>query len=470
MARGEGGVRAPLLQPNESALEFFGDAHGQTASGACSAVPVLKGDRISFAFPEGIFSGCVTDAGHQYRNVHFDDGDRLKLKLSDDRRRNSASELQHGEWCFVHSPEPGSGPHSPTGSTTAPPQSLTRCRLFFTAPRNCSGAGPEGAGRCGRHKPAQMAVSLDDARDGISVTAVLVSEDAGQIVRCGRNVRAVLVAQYCGGGGSSSRSSNGADIARSTDRAVDKKDALCFKREAYMTTSGHFAFERLELPRVGHWTLELTPQSENFRFVSGSACCCAVKKPAPPAPPPAPPSAPLQKVRAEKRAGANVRAGSKVSKKRTGPESAAVKKKVRRPRKQANPRRIGGGWIPSPADAQDPAGGSSVGGPAKQPARKRGGARNKPAFAFEALECAGDTYTIFSKKELYQVSAGHFSWARDVFPGRGAMHLCGLRCFSLLPCSVNSLAPRIATLPVWSRHRQRRRVTLLHFSDLNSCW
>ena len=52
-----------------------------------------------------------------------------------------------------------------------------------------------------------------------------------------------------------------------------------------------------------------------------------------------------------------------------GPESAAPNPKRR---KQAHPRRIGGGR----------------------------------AHAFEALEGAGDTYTIFSKQELYQVGAG----------------------------------------------------------------
>ena len=53
-----------------------------------------------------------------------------------------------------------------------------------------------------------------------------------------------------------------------------------------------------------------------------------------------------------------------------------------------------GQWVPVEA------GSSGSSGTAKQPARKRGGARNKPAFAFEALECAGDTYTIFSKMAL----------------------------------------------------------------------
>ena len=64
---------------------------------------VLKGDRISFRFPEGVFSGGVTDARRQYRNVTFDDGDRLKLNLSAERqgRDGAPAELEEGQWCFV---------------------------------------------------------------------------------------------------------------------------------------------------------------------------------------------------------------------------------------------------------------------------------------------------------------------------------------------------------------------------------
>ena len=90
---------------------------------------VLKGDRISFRFPEGVFSGGVTDARRQYRNVTFDDGDRLKLNLSAERqgRDGAPAELEEGQWCFVHRIEPGAKGAAPGKAAAAALRQRQQC-------------------------------------------------------------------------------------------------------------------------------------------------------------------------------------------------------------------------------------------------------------------------------------------------------------------------------------------------------
>ena len=70
----------------------------------------------------------------------------------------------------------------------------------------------------------------------------------------------------------------------------------------------------------------------------------------------------------------------------------------RRPRKGARPRRIHPQVLATPSSATGRRASSAGDGAAKQQARRK---RHKP-FAFEDLNGAGDTYTIFSKHALYQ--------------------------------------------------------------------
>ena len=100
---------------------------------AAAAALVLKGDRISFRFPEGVFTGVITDAclGKVvvYRNVTFDDGDRLKLNLSAERqgRDGAAAELEEGQWCFVHRIEPGAKGAAPGKAAAAALRQRQQC-------------------------------------------------------------------------------------------------------------------------------------------------------------------------------------------------------------------------------------------------------------------------------------------------------------------------------------------------------
>ena len=70
----------------------------------------------------------------------------------------------------------------------------------------------------------------------------------------------------------------------------------------------------------------------------------------------------------------------------------------RRPRKDARPRRIHPQMLVVAPSTTDQHKSSADGAAAKQQARRK---RYKP-FAFEDLNGAGDTYTIFSKHALYQ--------------------------------------------------------------------
>ena len=91
-----------VVLPTPPPKKRRGNGGGGSAA-PCVDVRVVRGDRISFGFAEGIFPGTVTEASWQklWCKVTFDDGDRQCLKLSADRWRSSATEVQEGQWCFV---------------------------------------------------------------------------------------------------------------------------------------------------------------------------------------------------------------------------------------------------------------------------------------------------------------------------------------------------------------------------------
>ena len=75
---------------------------------------VQKGDRVRYCLPDNaVAEGTVANDGYAYRNVHFDDGRHLKLKLSgsDGRHRGARfrDQLEPHEWCFCDLPSWSSG-------------------------------------------------------------------------------------------------------------------------------------------------------------------------------------------------------------------------------------------------------------------------------------------------------------------------------------------------------------------------
>ena len=94
-----------------------GSAAQNTRMALGSLIPasfVQKGDRVRFCLSDNaVAEGTVANDGYAYRNVHFDDGRHLKLKLSgsDGRHREARfrDQLEPHEWCFCDLPSLSSG-------------------------------------------------------------------------------------------------------------------------------------------------------------------------------------------------------------------------------------------------------------------------------------------------------------------------------------------------------------------------
>jgi hypothetical protein len=186
-------VVGAVVLPTPPPTKRCGNDGGGSAA-PCVEVPVVRGDHISFGFAEGIFSGTVTEAPWQklWCKVTFDDGDRQCLRLSADRWRSSATEVQEGQWCFVlstHSAQLCSPFWCRMG--TAPPPVLAenaQCLCSSLAPLcprcwvpivTLCVVAPDGRNfwRNAPHYPAQHACNSppDRWRDGPSVCDIIIN-------------------------------------------------------------------------------------------------------------------------------------------------------------------------------------------------------------------------------------------------------------------------------------------------------
>ena len=303
--------------------------------------------------------------------------------------------------------------------------------------QSCSGRSSDNDDQL-RIECARLQTSIRAARAGMCLYAVLATEGSQHLVARAHGLSAVLTSQYCGAQmpASPGRCGSEQNVYRETEAKCDIDSAKCKDANRKMEernsntklssnksktaksrhvtahakfTKGVFEFNEIALPRVGWWILHLaarTKDGKSFRFVTDCVCFCEVLQQVKPH------SISVSGMNGSKSTDQNnTRIAKRNATQNTRKNLTVKRRKIAErahPRKQAKPRHITPRPVATESNArssQDQCSGAARFEKKRQLARKRATRRAKKlVFSFEALEFAGDTYTIFSKHALYQVS------------------------------------------------------------------